>query len=235
MSGEIGPGAEAIIVHGQPALLRWRRSARARRIGLRIDPVAGDIVITLPPRGSRRVGLSLLREHEAWVAAKLAALPAALRIEPGGTIPVCGRPHRIVHVPGGRGTVIGDQAIHVGGGEEFVARRVRDALSRLARDRFSAMAQDKAALAGLRPRAVRVRDTSSRWGSCAADGTLMFSWRLIMAPDFVQDYVVAHEAAHLRHMNHGPQFWALAGALTPHRAEATQWLNRHGHGLLRIT
>jgi predicted metal-dependent hydrolase len=234
MSGQISP-AETVIVHGREASLRWRRSARARRIGLRIDPVAGDIVITLPPRGSRRVGLSLLREHEAWIAAKLDALPMALRIEAGGVIPLHGRPHRIVHAPRGRGVRIADQAIHVAGDAEFLARRVRDALGLLARDRFSRLALHKAAQADLRPRAVRVRDTSSRWGSCAADGTLMFSWRLIMAPDFVQDYVVAHEVAHLRHMNHKPQFWALAEALTPHREAASRWLNQHGQGLLRIS
>jgi predicted metal-dependent hydrolase len=235
MSVQAGSARETILVHGREASLRWRRSARARRIGLRIDPVAGDIVITLPPRGSRRVGLSLLREHEAWVAARLDALPTALRIEPGGMIPVHGTPHRIVHAPEGRGVVIREQAIHVAGGAEFLARRVRDALSLLARDHFSRMALERAGRADLKPSVVRVRDTSSRWGSCAADGALMFSWRLIMAPDFVQDYVVAHEVAHLRHMNHGPQFWALAEALTPHRGRATRWLNQHGQGLLRVS
>jgi predicted metal-dependent hydrolase len=228
------PG-ETVIVQGRPASLRWRRSARARRVALRIDPVAGDIVITLPPRGSRRIGLSLLREHEAWIAARLDALPTPLRIEAGGTIPVLGRPHRIVHAPQGRGVVIADEAIHVAGGAEFLARRVRDALGQLARERFSRLALEKSAAIGLRPGPVRIRDTRSRWGSCAPDGALMFSWRLIMAPEFVQDYVVAHEVAHLRHMNHGPRFWALAEALTPHREEATSWLNRHGQGLLRIS
>ena len=259
MSGQIqssqtGPAAETVIVHGRTASLRWRRSARARRIGLRIDPVAGDIVITLPPRGSRRTGLSLLRAHEAWIAAKLDALPMALRIEDGGVIPVFGRPHRILHAPGTRGAAAkgsGDpmdcrkscgggawieaQTIHVAGGIEFLARRVRDALSLLARDHFSRLSLEKAGLAGLKPSAIRVRDTSSRWGSCAPDGALMFSWRLIMAPEFVQDYVVAHEVSHLRHMNHGRHFWDLVGALTPHRDKASAWLNQHGQGLLRIS
>ena len=235
MSGQAGFVVETIIVDGRSASLRWRRSARARRIGLRIDPVAGDIVITLPPRGSRRTGLSLLREHEAWIAAKLNALPTARRIEDGGIIPVFGRPHRISHAPGEHRTWIEAQTIHVAGGIEFLARRVRDALSLLARDHFSRLSLEKAREAGLKPSVIRVRDTSSRWGSCAADGALMFSWRLIMAPEFVQDYVVAHEVAHLRHMNHGQQFWALVGMLTPHREQASEWLNQHGQGLLRIS
>jgi predicted metal-dependent hydrolase len=79
-----------------------------------------------------------------------------------------------------------------------------------------------------------VKDTSSRWGSCTSDRSLSFSWRLLMAPDFVQDYVVAHEVAHLRHMNHGTEFWRLVGELTPHQAAARDWLHRHGPGLLRI-
>jgi predicted metal-dependent hydrolase len=84
------------------------------------------------------------------------------------------------------------------------------------------------------PRRVTVKDTSSRWGSCAANGNLAFSWRLVMAPPFVQDYVAAHEVAHLRHMNHGAGFWGLVAGLTPHMDEAMRWLKRDGPALLRI-
>jgi predicted metal-dependent hydrolase len=96
------------------------------------------------------------------------------------------------------------------------------------------MAVQKAQFAGLKPKAVRIKDTRTRWGSCAPDGTLAFCWRLICAPDFVQDYVVAHELAHLRHMNHGPQFWSFTATLTPHRTAAAAWLKENGLELLRI-
>ena len=89
-------------------------------------------------------------------------------------------------------------------------------------------------MARLPLRRVVVKDTSSRWGSCTADGTVMFSWRLVMAPPEVQDYVVAHEVAHLRHMDHSRQFWALTAQLTPHRRAATAWLAAHGAGLMRV-
>ena len=92
----------------------------------------------------------------------------------------------------------------------------------------------KAVQAGLTVRRLSIKDTRTRWGSCAADGALALSWRLVMAPDFVQDYVAAHEVAHLRHMNHGPRFWALVDQLTPHKHLAIPWLHEAGTALLRI-
>jgi predicted metal-dependent hydrolase len=111
---------------------------------------------------------------------------------------------------------------------------VTDALKRLARQRLTALAAEKSRAAGLAPKAVRVKDTKSRWGSCAPDGTLSFSWRLVMAPPFVQTYVAAHEAAHLRHLNHGPAFWDLVEVLCPAWRTASAWLRDDGPRLLRI-
>jgi predicted metal-dependent hydrolase len=226
---------ELVPVHGALARVAFRRSARASKISLRIDASEGGIVITLPMRASRRAGLSLLQSHEAWVAEKLAELPAALPFAAGASIPVDGIPHIITPVADKRGGAwIEDGRIYVTGGPEFLRRRVTDALKRLARQRLTALAAAKSRAAGLAPKAVRVKDTKSRWGSCAPDGTLAFCWRLILAPDFVQDYVVGHEVAHLRHMNHGRQFWALTETLTPHRAAASTWLGSNGQALLRI-
>jgi predicted metal-dependent hydrolase len=84
------------------------------------------------------------------------------------------------------------------------------------------------------PRRISMKDTRTRWGSCAADGSLAFSWRLVMTPDFVQDYVASHEVAHLKHMNHGKRFWALVNRLTPHTATAIPWLRAEGFRLLRV-
>lgn len=235
MSTNDTPAAEMMLLAGKQAQIAWRRSTRARRVSLKIDPCAGGVVITLPPRASRRTGLALLRDHENWVAARLAALPQAQMIAAGQMIPVCGEPHLIVAVPSGRGGAwIEERMIKVAGSPEFLSRRVSDALRQMAGRRFAELAMEKAQAAGVRPKRVRVKDTRTRWGSCAPDGTLMFCWRLIMAPDFVQDYVVGHEVAHLRHMNHGPRFWALTEQLTPHREAAGAWLDAHGQALLRI-
>ena len=225
---------EMVPVRGILITVAFKRSARARRVSLRIDPALG-LVITLPMRASRRAGLALLKAHEAWVSERLEALPQPLALRPGAAIPVHGLPHEIVHVPGGRGGAwVEDGKIFVTGELEFLSRRVADCLKRLARQRLAGMALQTAQRAALRAKAVRIKDTRSRWGSCAPDGTLAFCWRLICAPEFVQDYVVAHEVAHLKHMNHGKLFWQLTDELTPHRQTATAWLASDGMSLLRI-
>lgn len=226
--------AETITLPGGAAPVEWRRSRRARLVSLRIDPRQGHVVVTLPPRAARQQGMALLHNHAAWVVARLAALPRQVPFADGALVPLHGVAHRIRHDPATRLVRVVGGEIVVGGGAEFVARRVGDFLRAEAGRRLSALALEKAASAGLRPRRVSVKDTSSRWGSCAADRSLAFSWRLVMAPPFVQDYVAAHEVAHLRHMNHGRQFWALVGELTPHGPAAIAWLKREGPGLLRI-
>ncbi len=219
---------------GGPATVQWRRSARARRITLRIDARQGQVVVTLPMRAAKSAGVALLRQNEDWVSEHLAALPDVAPFADGGTVTIDGAAVPIRHVPGGRGGAwIADGALHVSGDADFLARRVGDFLRAEAKRRFSAQAVAKAAGAGLTLRRVSVKDTRTRWGSCSADGALMFCWRLLMAPPYVQDYVVGHEVAHLRHMNHAPAFWALCDALSPHRGAATGWLAVEGARLLR--
>ena len=179
--------------------------------------------------------MELLRDNAGWVALRLSEVPAAAPFADGATVPICDVPHRIRHRPDARGAAwIEDGELHVAGEAAFLPRRVGDFLRAEAGWRIAAIVRAKAALIGASPKRVAIKDTSSRWGSCAPDGTLAFSWRLVMAPEAVQDYVVSHEVAHLRHMNHGPRFWALTESLTPHRALATAWLNREGARLQRV-
>jgi predicted metal-dependent hydrolase len=174
---------------GEVPSICWRRSARARRISLRIDARSGQVVVTLPKRAAKSAGMALLNDNAAWVAARLAALPEAVRFEAGASVTIDGLPHVIRHEAALRGGAwIGDGALHVTGAPEFMARRVGDFLRAEARRRFSAQALAKARLIGVTPRRVVVKDTRSRWGSCSPDGVLMFCWRLVMAPPFVQDY-----------------------------------------------
>jgi predicted metal-dependent hydrolase len=215
--------------------VRWRRSARARRVSLRIDAREGAVVVTLPPRAGRRQGLALLQVHAAWVAARLAALAPPVALAPGVELALGDEPHVIRHLPEGRGGVwLEPGAILVSGEAEFLARRVTDFLKAEARRRIAVLVRGHGARLGVMPRGIRMKDTRSRWGSCAPDGTLAFSWRLVLAPPWVLDYVVAHEVAHLRELNHSDRFWALVESLTPHREAAVAWLKQHGPGLLRV-
>jgi predicted metal-dependent hydrolase len=217
------------------ARVEWRRNARARRVSLRIDPSDGAVIVTLPPRASRRAGMALLMGHADWVARRIAALPAAVVLADGAEIPIGGIPHRIRHHPDRRGGAwLAERELNVTGQPAFLARRATDFLRAEAARRLSALVRTKASQAGVIPKRVTIKDTTSRWGSCAPDGALAFSWRLVMAPDFVQDYVAAHEVAHLRHMNHGVEFWKLVASLTAHTHQAMAWLRHDGPRLLRV-
>ncbi len=223
---------ETIPLQRGEARVAWKRHPRARRVSLRIDPRAGSVVITLPKRGSRRAGMDLLMTHAAWVEDRLAALPEAVAFVDGAWLPVDDRPRPIRHAPGARSHIADDEIV-IGGETAFLARRVSDLLRAEARRRLVRLSHEKATQAGSAPRRVTVKDTVSRWGSCAPDGALAYSWRLIFAPPSVQDYVAAHEVAHLTHMNHGPRFWALVRTLTPHTEAAVDWLRREGPRLMR--
>jgi predicted metal-dependent hydrolase len=216
------------------AEVEWRRSPRARRVTLRIDPAAGAVVVTLPPRAGRAQGLAMLKAHAAWVADRLAALSPRVPFEDGASVPLLGRAHTIRHRPGAIGGVWleGDE-IHVSGEAAFVSRRVTAWLRARAKAEIAPRAAEYSARLARRVTRVTIKDPKSRWASCAPDGTLAFSWRLVLAPPWVLDYVVAHEVAHLAEMNHGPRFWAAVARLTPHTEAAKAWLAAHGPRLLR--
>ncbi len=228
-------GSEILSLPDGPARVQWRQSKRARRVSLRIDPSGGAVVVTLPPRAGRPAGMALLMDHAAWVSARLAALPGAVSLQAGSLLPLHGVEHLIRHVPAGRaGVWLQAGEIRVGGDIACIPRRLADFLRAEARRSLWSLVEAKARLCGCTPGRLTVKDTSSRWGSCAANGNLAFCWRLVMAPPFVQDYVAAHEVAHLRHMDHGPAFWALVDELTDHTEAAVAWLRREGPRLLRV-
>jgi len=215
--------------------VRWRPFARARHVSLRICPRAGACVVTLPPGSGRRAGLALVREHADWVVDRLAGLAPPVEFAPGATLLLGGERHVIRHRPQARGAVVlAGRSIVVPGARDALPRRAGEFLREEARLRIGELVLPHAAALGVKPRAIRVKDTRSRWGSCAPDGTLAFSWRLVMAPRWVTDYVVAHEVAHLREMNHSARFWTLVEGLTPHREAAVEWLRVEGPALLRV-
>ena len=221
-------------VGGRKVPLRMRRNPRARRLILRIDPDNGDAVVTLPKRASRAEGLALARRKSSWIADRLDALPPRVPFADGAVVPLLGSAHLIVHSPGGGLPVrLGDGEILVGGRPEHLARRLGDWFRREARRHIATRVEAKAERLGRQAGRITIRDTRSRWGSCSASGNLSFCWRLVMAPENVLDYVVAHEVAHLEHLNHGPAFWRAAGELTEDAQTARAWLKRNGQDLRR--
>jgi predicted metal-dependent hydrolase len=160
-------------------------------------------------------------------------------VRPGIKLPLRGIPHLIVHEPGTRGTVkvVRDEAgpmLVVHGERPHLPRRIADFLKREAKRRIEVLVEKHTTAIGKRAKAIRYRDTTSRWGSCTADGTLSFSWRIMMAPSAVINYLVAHEVAHLKQMNHGPKFWKLCTELCPDTEECRAWLKRNGAALQAI-
>ena len=215
-------------------LLTVRRHPRARRIILRLAAEGDGAVVTIPERASFDEGVTLARNHAGWIARRLAAIPPRVAFEDGAVLPFLGQDHRLRHhartFPAVRRE--GGEII-VAGRAEDLPRRVADWLRRQARVEIGARVGDKAATLGRAPGRITVRDTRSRWGSCSATGNLSFSWRLVMAPVVVLDYVVAHEVAHLTHRDHGPRFWRTVASLTEDVDGSRAWLRRHGRSLHR--
>ncbi len=180
-----------------------------------------------------REGLAFATQKADWLLAQLDALPARVPFADGAVIPVLGRDHVIRHVAGARrGVWRHDGEILVSGLAEHLPRRTTDFLRVEARAAIGPLARSKAAEIDRRVSRLTIRHMTSRWGSCGSDGALCFCWRLILAPEPVFDYVIAHEVAHLRHMNHGPRFWKLVARLTPDLNGARRWLKHNGDALL---
>ncbi|HEX4111866.1 MAG TPA: SprT family zinc-dependent metalloprotease [Stellaceae bacterium] len=220
-----------------PVPMRVRVSPRARRLALRIDAQAEAIELVLPRRTSVQRALAFIEENRGWLDKRINALPPRTVLADGETVPILDTPHRIRRVEqmhGHKHVWIEDGEIKVAAAPEQIGRKVIDFLKELARGEFLRRAAHLAAAIGRKIGRITVRDTTTRWGSCSANGSLAFSWRLIMAPEAVLDYVVAHEVAHLAEMNHGPRFWKLVERLAPGVDRQRQWLNRHRARLLRI-
>jgi len=217
-----------------------RRHPRARNYTLRVGSAKGAPVLTMPARGSLAEARAFLDRHAGWLVNQIGKLPPVRPIADGETVPLRGVDHRIRHVGIARGTVTvatgadGMPVLLVPGRAEHLRRRVVDFLKREAKRDLERAAFRHAMMLGVRITAIRLRDQASRWGSCTATGHLSFSWRLILAPPFVLDYLAAHEVAHLHEMNHSPRFWHLVESVCPETTAARAWLNREGPRLHAI-
>jgi predicted metal-dependent hydrolase len=232
------PSAINIVFDRAVYLVRVRRHRQARRYTLRIHSATREVVLTMPPRGSLKEARAFAEKHGGWIAARLGRLPQPAPFADGTMLPLRGIDHLIVHRRGSRGTVWiesdGDErSLCVAGEAPHVARRIYDFLKREAKRDLETASCRAAEQLGVTIKQVSIRDQSSRWGSCSTTGMLSYSWRLILAPPFVLDYLAAHEVAHLIEMNHSRRFWRLVEGICPDLARAKAWLDAHGSNLHR--
>ncbi len=216
-----------------------RRHPAARRYTLRVREARRDVVLTMPPRGSIRQAKQFAEKNVDWIAARLKRLPRPAPFAPDEMIPLRGVPHRIAHRAGARGTAWtetgadGTPLLCVAGGAAHIGRRARDFLKREARRDLVAASRRYAEALGVPIRSVSLRDTASRWGSCSQSGSLSYSWRLVLAPPFVLDYLAAHEVTHRVELNHSKRFWRAVERIFPEWRRAEAWLRAHGPSLYR--
>jgi predicted metal-dependent hydrolase len=219
--------------------VRLQRHRQARRYTLRVQSATREVVLTMPPRGSIKDARAFAQKHGAWIAARLKRLPQPAPFRHGTILPLRGEPHRIEHRPNERGTVwieLGDdgsRVLCVAGEAPHIGRRLRDYLKREAKRELEAASRRAADALGVKIKRVSIRDQSSRWGSCSTTGVLSYSWRLILTPPFVLDYLAAHEVAHLVEMNHSRAFWRVVTRIYPNLSRAKAWLDVHGAELHR--
>jgi predicted metal-dependent hydrolase len=224
---------ELLRIDGEPVSVTIRHNPRARRLIIKVHPTTGEVSVVAPSKRALDHALDFARSESDWIKRRLAKVPRIVELALGATVLFRGEEHLVTSGARGPAPVWleeqdGDRFIRVGGRAEHAPRRLLDFFKREARQTLAARTVEMAARIGMRPARISVRDTQSRWGSCSTERSVSYSWRLILAPPFVLDYVVAHEVAHMRHMNHGPRFWKLVRELSTESDAAQQWLGRNG-------
>ena len=223
-----------ISIKGKNIPLRLRRDARAKRMILRIDNKLEGAVVTIPLWTSEWEAFLMVQEKSDWVLSKLDTIPPKIAFESGAIIPLLGEYYNISHDPDQKEVVIKSRyEIRLGGRKEHLSRRLGDWLRKEAKIIIQPKAIEMAEKYNWKIGRISVRDTKSRWGSCASSGNLSFCWRLIFAPEWVLNYVIAHEVSHLRHMNHGSEFWQTVANFNVRVDEARVWLSKNAEQLQR--
>ena len=231
--------SEQLRIHGLPAPVEVRRHPAARRMTLRVSRSRRAVIVTLPMQCDLDQAGTFLNHHLEWVRRHLGALPQPVPFKDGAVVPLRGRMHALAF--SGRPASTDIAALNsraqslprlvVSGARDGAPRRLAEWLVAQAKCDLDRRVGIHAANLRLTPKRIAVRDQSSRWGSCSTTGVLSFSWRLVLAPPFILDYVAAHEVAHLAEMNHGPRFWALVEKTMPRVVEARRWLRVYGMDL----
>lgn len=212
------------------------KSTHAKRLTLRIDSKERIPVLSLPPRCSGAKAVDFVNEHLDWIEKTLAKIPQAENFAEGETISLMGKEYTITHVPSARrGVYIEENKICISGDKNFLHRRLKDYIKKTAQKEFLKTSQEKAARIGCHVNSVSIKDTKSRWGSCSTLDNINYNWRVALAPDFVIEYLIAHEVAHLKHQDHSKSFWQCVKNLYPRSSEGRLWLKTRGKELYRYS
>ncbi|HET9101897.1 MAG TPA: SprT family zinc-dependent metalloprotease [Solirubrobacteraceae bacterium] len=209
-----------------------RRSERARRVRVSVDPGRG-VEVVLPRRAAEREAAAAVRELRPWIERRMAELDAARAVVAarGASVPYLGRDLRLRPEPGRTRVHRRDDTLLVPAGPQAQAALERW-YRRVARDEIAPRLDAACARAGLRYSALSIRGQRTRWASCSRSGAMSFNWRLLLAPEAVLDYVVWHEVCHLQIMDHSPRFWSLLARFCPDYRRHATWLRRHGNTLV---
>ena len=233
--------APALEIDGALVPLTVRVNRRARRLIVRVMHQSGEVVVVAPSQRALKDAVGFAETQRSWIAAKLKEVQPPVSFFPGGLVPVGGLLHRVVHKPRARSGVVqiydllDGPLLCVSGELAFLPRRVEDFLKREARKLMLERTAVNCNKLGLPAPKVTIRDPSTRWGSCSHASGISYSWRLVMAPAFVSNYVAAHEVSHLVHMNHSRAFWRVVASLVPDSRRAIDWLAREGRALHRYS
>lgn len=223
----------SVRIRNEDVPLTVRISARARRMKIRVE-ASRQLTLIVPKQLKSRQALAFLKQEEAWLNQQLSRIEKPIAIEPGVTLPLYGDAHLLVHDPSIRGIGIREDGdLKLSGSAEFFKRRFEDwakkDIKRYIEEQVDIYARRMSVVRGR----ITIRDQKSRWGSCSSKGHLNFSWRLIFMPRFVSRYIIAHEVAHLVHMDHSADFWALVETHYPEMKAAKTWLKKNGSSVHR--
>ena len=225
-----------ITLGGASAILDIRVNPRAKRLILKVDPVRGRILVTAPSKRAVPEAIAFAKSRAHWLEQQLATGARAIPFAAGDIAPFEGAPHRIIAAPDRRASVrlrrpaseTAPGEISVGGDPAFVNRRMVDWLKTAARRRLTERADIHCRELGVKRGRITIRDTRSRWGSCSSSGAISFSWRLILTPPAILDYVAAHECAHLVHLDHSDAYWRVVASLGVDAGAASRWFEKNG-------
>lgn len=208
-----------------------RRSLKYKSLRLSLNK-NGQVILNIPLFCSTRQAYAFLEKHQDWIQDQQQKRTQKLTFSPNMRLSLLGQDLQIYHIPNEhKHTHIQENKLVVFGDERFIHRRVQDFIKAQTALYIDKKAHKLALFLGVKINKITMKDTTSRWGSCSGQNNLNFCWRLGLAPLYVLDYIIAHEVAHLKEMNHGPQFWRIVSELDNNRASAEIWLRRNGHTL----